>query len=230
MPLPNTFVPFVDGATVTADSVNKKVADLEQFVNTDIQYQDLSPTEWVDPSIIVSPEFYGAPAPRVQLVSGDVHYRQEGGGTDALFFNYNAMQSFEPIPGLAATFHVAIPDGYTQSDVQVMIRASFFAENSNSVIGSSLTMPTNNLVQRIAEFALFVDGTKVPATERYVYASCTTDETMTNMNINMMTKVDLTRGVHDVSVRIKPVVPNDTEHWQHTVIRHRTLNIEIHYL
>tara|TARA_R100000426_G_scaffold28694_1_gene23984 strand:- start:13783 stop:14475 length:693 start_codon:yes stop_codon:yes gene_type:complete len=230
MPLPNTFVPFVDGATVTANSVNEKVSDLEQFVNTDIQHQDLSQTEWVDPSIIVSPEFYGSPAPRVQLVSGDVHFRQEGGGTDAMFYTYNATQSFTPIPGLACTFHVAIPDGYTRKDVQVMIRASFFAQNSNSVIESNLARNSHLLQTRISEFALFVDDTKVPGTERYVYAACETSETMSNMNINMMSMVELDRGVHDVSIRIKPLIPSDFKAWQHTVIRHRTLNIEIHYL
>ena len=230
MPLPNTFVPFVDGDTVSADSVNKRVADLEQFVNTDIDRSDLSPTEWVDPSVILSPEFYGAPAPRVQLVSGDVHFRQEGGGVNALFYSYNAFQSYEPIPGLSATIHVAIPDGYTESDVQVMIRASFYAENSNSVVTSTLARNANVLVQRIAEFALHVDGTKILATERYLYCKCDSEETMTNMNINMMTKVNLSRGTHDISVRIKPIIPNDFAHWQHMVIRHRTLNIEVLYL
>ena len=232
MPLPSTFIPFTNNSTVTATSVNSRVEDVEQFINGDIETSDLPITPWVDSSIIVGPEFYGAPAPRVQLVSSDVHYRRETGGTNSLFFHYELSTEYIPIPGLNATIHVAIPDGYPRDNVDVHIRASFFAENSNSVLGvrTAFNANTNSLVTQSAEFSLFANETRLIGTARRVYAKTAADHDMTAQNISMVGVARLGRGIHNLGVRIKPIDPGNIQDWQHTVIRHRTLNIEVHYL
>lgn len=230
MPLPNTFTPFTNSSTVTASSVNSRVQDVEQFINGDIEQSDLPITPWVDSSIIVGPEFYGSPAPRVQLVSSDVHYRRETGGTEALFFHHELSTEFIPVPGLNATVHVSIPDGYPQSYVEAHIRASFFAENTNSVLGSTLPANAHLLVTYTAEFALFNDETRIKGTLRRVYTETSAEADIAGQNVSMVGKVQLSRGIHNLGVRIKPIDPGSIADWQHTVIRHRTLNIEIHYL
>ena len=240
MPLPNTFLPFNDGDTITAASVNQRVEDVERFVNGDIKLSDLRNSQWITSSEIVSPEFYGAPAPRVHLQSSDVHYRRELGGTNAQFVTYNLATQYIPIPGLSSTIHVAIPDGYPRGTVQAHIRASFFVENDNSAKGSTgLDFRDELLILKTAQFHLFVDNNPIAGTSRFSYASCgpngaaspsSENEPMAGQNLSMLSMVELSRGVHDISVQVKPYVPSNVAFWQHTVIRHRTLNIELHYL
>ena len=230
MPLPTSFTTFTDGTTITAAEFNKRVVDVETYINGDIESSDLPTGMFVTSSIIVDPEFFGSPAPRVQLESSDVHFRRERGGTDALFYSYNTTTSYIPIPGLSATFHVAIPDGFPSQTIQAHVRCSFFAENKNSVFDSDAGFENNLLVLKTATFAMFVDGTEVSGTERKVYCACNADDPMAAQNISMVSMVELTRGTHDISIRIKPEVPADKNKFQHTVIRHRTLNIELYYL
>lgn len=230
MPLPNTFTTFTNGATITAADINSRVVDLETFINGDITSADLPNDKWVSSSIVVDPAFYGSPAPRVEMVSSDVHYRKEGGATNSLFYNYNVTNSFIPLPGLSATIHVAIPDGFPSETVQACIRASFYSENENSVSGSTLSANTNLLVVDTAIFALFVDGTELEATRRKVYCECDAEDKMAGQNVSMVSLVGLSRGLHNISVRILPSQPGAAANFQHTVIRHRTLNIELYYL
>ena len=215
MPLPSTFIPFTNNSTVTATSVNSRVEDVEQFINGDIETSDLPITPWVDSSIIVGPG-------QNLLVYSSA----------ALFFHYELSTEYIPIPGLNATIHVAIPDGYPRDNVDVHIRASFFAENSNSVLGvrTAFNANTNSLVTQSAEFSLFANETRLIGTARRVYAKTDADHDMTAQNISMVGVARLSRGIHNLGVRIKPIDPGNIQDWQHTVIRHRTLNIEVHYL
>ena len=154
MPLPTSFTTFTDGTTITAAEFNKRVVDVETYINGDIESSDLPTGMFVTSSIIVDPEFFDS---------------------DAGFEN-------------------------------------------------------NLLVLKTATFAMFVDGTEVSGTERKVYCACNADDPMAAQNISMVSMVELTRGTHDISIRIKPEVPADKNKFQHTVIRHRTLNIELYYL
>lgn len=230
MPLPNTFTIFTDGATVTADDVNRRVVDLETFINGDIEQSDLPSGVWVNSSLITMPEYYGSPAPRVQLVSSDVHYRRELGGQNAQIFNSNLAVDYIPIMGVSSTFHVAIPDGFPSDTVDAAIRCSLFGENTNSVLDSNLATNTSLFVTFTAEIALFVDGVIVDGTVRRIYCETAGEEPIAAQNINISAMTKLSRGTHNVSVRIRPVKPGAAANFQHTVIRHRTLNIELYYL
>jgi hypothetical protein len=234
MPYPSSLQPFVDATTITADSINVRVQAVEHFINGDIEQSDLPTNGFVDSTSMVGPEFYGAPAPRVHLMSSDVHYRRGRGGDDTqIFYHKQDRGAFLPIPGLAATFHVDIPDGWPNTTVQVHIRASFHARNINSISdGTDLDAVVKYLTSHCASFQLYVDGNQIPGTLRYLYPETTAQALSASQNINMVGIANLSRGLHNVYVGIKSrdSANGSNKGWYHNYIRHRTLNIEIHYL
>jgi len=232
MPLPTSFTTFTDGDTITANDFNRRVVDVETFINGDIEISDLPTTPWVESHIIQAPLFFGSPAPRVQLVSADVHFRRETGGEHTQIFHANMSQDFIPIMGLNATIHVAIPDGFPADTVQATIRASLFAENENSAVAvrTAFSDNTNRFVTKVGDCAIFVNDTQITGTRRKVYSKTAAEHPITGGNLNMVARIDLKRGTHNLGVRFKPVRPSNAGDFQHTFIRHRTLNIEVNYL
>ena len=234
MPYPSSLVPFVDATTITADSINVRVQAVEHFINGGIEQSDLPLTEFVEPAHMVSPEFYGSPAPRVQLMSSDVHYRQGRGSDDTqIFYHKQDRGAFLPIPGLAASFHVDIPDGFPNDTVQVHIRVSFHARNLNSISdGTDLDTVAKYLTSHCASFQMYINGSQVPGTLRYLYPETDSQVRAASQNITMVGIANLNRGTHDVYVGIKSrnSSAGANKGWYHNYIRHRTLNIEIHYL
>ena len=114
----------VDGDLVKVDFFNNVYDLLQDFINKGIKVPDIStPTGgWVDVHHIYRPDFYGSPAPRVEGVSGDTHYRETGAGLDKRSIHHaTAMSGSFPdtgrdgsrddagwvyVRGLAATFRV----------------------------------------------------------------------------------------------------------------------------
>ncbi len=233
MPYPSTFTTFTDATAITAASFNLRVKDIEQFINGDIEQSDLPEDGFVNSNIIVSPEFFGAPAPRVHLQSSDVHYRRARGGPETIIYNRNqSLSTYLPIPGLAATFHVDIPDGYPNDTVETIIRASFFARNQNGVSdGTDLIAVATYLFEECAKFKLFVDGTAIPGTTRNLYPETTAQARAASQNVSMIGVANLSRGLHNVYVGIEVLTTTlASVGWIQQFIRHRSLNIEIHYL
>lgn len=130
---PTIWADFVAGDPVTAQSFRDRFIELQKFLNGGIRTADLKPATtnaeaWVTTDLIFKPEFFDLPAPRVEGVSSDTHYRyrshnkldryfrheQLGCTTDKEFGKYegdgNAAKFddavWEPIEGMAATVHV----------------------------------------------------------------------------------------------------------------------------
>tara|TARA_R110002051_G_scaffold324958_1_gene424778 strand:- start:152 stop:994 length:843 start_codon:yes stop_codon:yes gene_type:complete len=72
---PSVWADFVSGTTVTAESFRSRFIELQKFINGRILKTDLVEEGWVSSDILFKPEFYGAPAPRVEGLSSDTHYR-----------------------------------------------------------------------------------------------------------------------------------------------------------
>lgn len=130
---PTIWANFTSGTTVTAQSFRDRFIEFQKFINGRILKTDLKTDEaWVTSDLIFKPEFYDAPAPRVEGVSSDTHYRyrthnkldryfrheQLGCTEDETFGTYPGDSSdyyeknkfdanvWQPVEGMSTTVHV----------------------------------------------------------------------------------------------------------------------------
>jgi len=88
MALPSSWSRFHPGDTFTADAITERFRGLETWVNGNVQQTDLKETPWVDSRHIFKPEFYGSPAPRIEAVSGDTHYRERPYNMESRYYRH----------------------------------------------------------------------------------------------------------------------------------------------
>ena len=242
MPLNPTYGNFNSGDTVTAADVNLRVKDQEEYINGGIEKADFEVSGWVGPQQIVRPEFFGAPAPRVNLTSSDVHMREMRGGVDSGVYTTEAHgERYVPIPGLSATFHVSSQENSTSStgQAEATIRCCWRTKNRNHGINTTLTGANNESFldksdYQVALFALYVNGTYVPGTVRRLYASLNFELLeYSGKNHSIVARANLKRGMNSVSVRVKVLKKTasmGSDPWQKIMVFQRFMNVEVYYL
>ena len=105
--------------TTSSSEVQDILNESQRYINGGITSDDFLTTPWVTTEHIFRPEFYGSPAPRVEMVSSDVHYRyrphditersihHEASGTGPTGHSpsQNLPDGDQFIEGMAATIH-----------------------------------------------------------------------------------------------------------------------------
>jgi hypothetical protein len=110
MPIVSTFGPFTSGDVITADGINKTFKAIEDYINHGINRDDISQERWIEHKHLPRPEFFGAPSPRVTLMTADVHYRQNHGGSGSQMYTHMLSQDrWLAIPGLSMSIFVSNP-------------------------------------------------------------------------------------------------------------------------
>lgn len=133
-----SFTGFVDGDIVSASTIKSQLDDVEDFVNEGISSSDLTTsTKWLTRELIYKPEFYGAPAPRVEAITGDTHYRLAPFGIpDQAHFHCDANLQAQAVHGLAVTFKVP------RNNTNVSVACNFWAYESGGNISQTFcTIP-----------------------------------------------------------------------------------------
>ena len=222
--MPVSISQIASGSSVTPQSLNDIFQQVQDFLNGGIEVTDVgsSGTTLISPREITKPEFYGAPAPRVECISGDVHYRSRCQLSESTIVHNEMTTNFVPIPGMSATFFV---DPQSSSGVcQGILTATFNAvegflnvstATKNKRGGATATTLQHGIHEDTesicAEFAAFVNGNRVPGTRRFLHSSFTIDRlTFNNQNdftykqISISCIVPLKQGANNVSIRVKP--------------------------
>jgi hypothetical protein len=223
----------LSAGVITAANVNTVTKEIERVVNGGIESSDLKSSAWVDSTHIRPPRFFGAPAPRVEFASGDVHYR-EGFGQDKAFISYHRSseadaEDWRPIEGLATTVHVS-PSIPTQ-DVTCNIFASFFAQEldgNDATVGTAITQEKFQL----CDFALFIvrgdtDPSYIQGTKRWLYRKHSGCRIGTK-NHNIITQVDLVEGVNHIYVALRMSSTQANRGRAH--VGRRSLVVDVRYL
>ena len=233
--MPITLTDFNNGDVVKASDVEQRVAAAEDFVNGGTEVGDFS-TSWISTDLIVRPEFYGAPAPRMQGVSADVHHRHTPGNIeDSVIFYEDLSDLFIPVPGLALTFH--LPE-----DARIYVMCNFQTFESGA-FGKNRS-PTTVLEDKlVATYRMFVDSDGIQSTDREVYAN--TDGTGTASSVNAGTDTlsrknhsmvyhhtsTLSAGTHSVCVKMKiNGDTNTTRKFGRIFVTRRNLLVHVQYL
>ena len=218
--------------TVTAATLNTIAQEMELTLNGGIEASDLDSSNWVDTVHIRPLRFFGAPAPRVEGVSGDVHFRREGAGDNAAVFLHRTTDStsidtWRPIPGLSATVHVKPP--LPTQDISANILACWQAQERG---GSTLSGPTDQGKHDLCDFALFIvrgdtEPSYIQGTKRWLYRGSSKAKGRSK-NHNICTRVDLVEGVNHIYIacRMSESVTNRGR----AHIGHRSLVVDVKYL
>jgi hypothetical protein len=228
-----------DGASsvsgvVTASTLNTITKEMELTINGGIGASDLDASNWVK-SIHVKPlRFFGSPAPRVEGVSGDVHFRTGGGGDNAAVDHHHTTDTgvrdtWRPIPGLSATIHVKPP--IPTQDISANILATWFA-NELGGVDSTVTSATDQQKSDVCHFALFIvrgdtEPSYIQGTQRWLYRGHSASRAKTQ-NHNVVARVDLVEGINHIYIacRMSETVTNRGR----VHVGHRSLVVDVKYL
>jgi|TARA_R100001129_G_scaffold130436_2_gene92310 hypothetical protein len=235
-------IPLLSPGTLTASGVNSIFTRLEEFLNGGISKADIdTSTKWVKERHIVRPEFYGAPSPRTLLASSDVHVRYEGNNQYTYFATNDITRDFIAIPSLSATIYADLNQD-EGSTCLALVHACWFClekealgseRNSGLDDGSNASLTSKQVEADdalAATFALFVNGSEIAGTRRYLYWNY---DGFAFKNHSVCDMITLNRGYNDVSIRVKPE-PNGTASpfnvgFYQILIRERNMHIEVIY-
>ena len=236
--MPISILPLASG-TLTASAVNSIFQKLEDFINGGINKTDIdTSTKWCKERKIVRPEFYGSPAPKTLLTSSDLHVRYVGNNLYTFVMTNATTQDYVPIPGLSATIYADLNQDESSTCLGI-VNACFFCLEKEALgtnRNSGLDDGSNNNLTHLqvetddalaATFALFVNGSKVTGTERYLYWNY---DGFAFKNHSISAMITLNRGMNDVSIRVKPAVDGSSPFYFYQImIRERNMHIEVIY-
>ena len=101
------------GQTIAVSDLETNDSEIEKWLNGEIKKSDIQPLPYGDGQIdfhhVRPANFFGAPAPRTELVSSDVHFRQGANDIQEEAFLWRGptrKDHYLPVKGVAATIHV----------------------------------------------------------------------------------------------------------------------------
>ena len=181
-------------------------------------------------------KFYGAPAPRSEFASSDVHYRQSFSRSRPKHYRswMDISQDWEPIPGLSVTCHVAPQQPGLVSQANVM--CNFAAHDLGG--GTNSSNYTEN--KRHSVFALWVKRNDTPPvfienTIREIMCSTNNDYLWARRNIAIQAVVTLSHGINHIYVAQRNVLGTsessaDRSDGARLTIQSRSIVVDIAYI
>ena len=208
--MPVVITTLATGESLTASRMNGIFKQVQDYLNGNIDAQDITANTQITEREIVKPEFYGSPAPRTLLATADVHYRTELDFTRSQIYTNHISSEFVSIPGLSCTFYC------DQGSRKAIVNSTFsarerllFHKTGGSGASKRETLSSSNMnevfeVQGLiaAEFALFVNDVQIDGTSQR--SSGTPAEDMTMKNLSICCMVDLIEGENNVSIKVRP--------------------------
>ena len=204
--MPLSLTNAVNGGVINAADIEANVEKVETFINGGISAADYT-EDWVQSNHIRPPEFYGAPAPRTELVSSDVHYRKAQNRNVEAFRLWTDVDEskFVPITNLATTIHAMPPvPGKT---IEATVLCNWYTREVSFGKDTLTVSNESNLGKHVfATFGLFVKHDDGPAvyqigTLRQIHASG--DLRIYSQQYSLSTKVTLQTGINHVFVGVK---------------------------
>ena len=219
---------ITSNSVVTASDTNNRNETIENYLNGGISTSDFQETAWIGSRHIRQGSFYGAPAPRSEMVSGDVHHRSGAGREDSfILWSEVVAGEFVPIPGMAATIHA--DRHLTSGTIYASVRANWYAREHNNG-NSSLDALVNKIdLYDTALFKLFVNGTAIDGTTQRVGAGTSAMYRATTKCLSLSAVVALNRGINDIYVGARFNATPANNHFRMHV-KSRRMVVEVFYL
>jgi len=227
------------GAELTPASLNDVFEKVQEYINGEMESSDFdSGSAWVDSIHVIRPNFFGSPSPRVEMVSSDVHYREQFDKTYSFVLSNDFVKQAIPIPGLSASIYCSEAIGYAFFHCNFFCFDSFMKRGFGNVplADSAIGDMSDNEIETLlsAQFSLFVNGTEQEGTKRDLYWNY---GNLAVKNHSISAYVPLTRGMNDFSIRVKPFPDKDTttvasgrnNHFYQIFVQNRNLVIDVSY-
>lgn len=231
--MPLSLTHAVGSGVINTADIESNVDKLETYINGGTNANDYS-TDWVESTHVRPPEFFGAPAPRTELVSSDVHFRKAGTqAIDAFRLWADIDQTnFVPITNLAATIHV-MPPGPGDT-VTATVLCNWYCREISFGKDDLAVTDTGNMGKYVfGTFGLFVKrDDSAPQYQvgsmRQIHASG--DLRISAQNYSLATKVTLQTGINHVYVgaKLDPDCPGAKAYrlW----VGPRSFIVDVHYV
>lgn len=187
-----------------AATMRQHIADIETWVNDGMEVGDIyAANPWIRAQHIQRQVGFGAPAPRVEGVSRDVHYRCQPSndvGKASMHHNVGSEDDWHAVWGLGKTFK-------SPRTQYATIEASFFAFDFGGANVTEDNAESASLL--VATFGLFVNGSRLAGTRRTLYATIN-GAPAGFKQISMVGYATLGVGVNHIHIGIQPVISGGT--------------------
>ena len=243
--MPTNLNKVVTSNTINAADLKSNDEKVQRWLNGGMVSRDLDSDEWVKTNHIRPPNFYGAPAPRTELVSSDVHYRQRHSEIESEFTSWKdvSLQNTIPVEGMAITLHATPkdPGRYPVAHIYANCYAREFSFGEGSdwdrVSSSSQHTQPNYNKYNFAVFYMYVQAEDeepytVPHTGRRIYAG-NADVGRTRpsspQNLCWQAKVRLQHGINHVYIGVYIQHASGTQ-GKRLLISNRNFIADVHYI
>ena len=233
------------GTTISASDLRSNDDEVEKYINGGIKAEDLESSQWVRSMHIRPPNFFGAPSPRTELVSSDVHSRQRHSSIEEEFTAWRdiTLNTHIPIEGMAMTVHVT-PKNPGQRPIAHVYANCYAREisfgNGNDFgrsTNSQKTQPNYNKFN-FATFYMFVQSEDeepytVPHTGRRLFAGSkdvSRSRPTSPQNLCWQTKVVLQHGINHVYIGVKIQHSNQSDVGYRLLVSNRNFITDVHYI
>jgi len=222
--MPLSLTDFADGDVIDAAELMSAVQAIEDHINGGIIDSDVRTSAWVKSSHLGRTSFYGAPAPRANGVTFDVHWR--GTSSDMrsrVYLHPDVSTKYTPIRGLCAT--IKVPEDNTPCNV---LCTFYTFEFGGAEILSGLN-PYDTV--ECANFMLFVDGVAQESTLRPLFTMTEANFIFTRKQHSISIPIQLDKGVHDIGVYCSVTArgaggaPSDS--WLHIFVDAKSLVLDV---
>tara|TARA_R110001583_G_scaffold144666_4_gene296632 strand:+ start:6633 stop:7334 length:702 start_codon:yes stop_codon:yes gene_type:complete len=227
---------FLPDGVLNATHLNERSKEIESHLNGDIKTIDIKDKE-ISFAVIKPPKYYGAPSPKVEFVSSDIHYRSTPHESTEAFVLWDAVSTdFEPIPGLATSIHIH-PQDPERDQVSVHIMTSFYCRDMNEdrhKNDSGYSGSVNPGSGLAAVFALFFKNensnqiNEVPGTRRKLRGSGKFESRIPSQNMAICANITLTKGVNHIFVGVQ-MYDDKNQSWRVHVFN-RNIIVDVQYL
>ncbi len=225
--MPPSLSLFTNGQIINAAHMNERVAEIAAWINYGIDpAQDFAAGRFIETRHLYGLEFYGAPAPRVEGIISDTHYRRVGGESSQRSLHHDNLYAATPsntigwgyVKGMAATFKVL------KDNTPIDIFASLYGYES----GGGGASAESGLC---GEYALFVDSSRQEGTLRELYYAVSSGnlDRIAHKNAGIVYTTTLDRGVHSIGIGARVLKDTVGDVWKHINTLNRTFLVEVHH-
>ena len=242
--MPTNLSKVVTSNTINAADLKSNDEEAQRWLNGGMVARDLDSEQWVETKHIRPANFFGAPAPRTELVSSDVHYRQRHSSIESEFTAWKdvSLKNEIPVEGMAITLHATpkAPGRYPVAHIYAncYARELSFGEGSDWDRSTSV-QNTQKFYNKyyFATFYMFVQAEDeepytVPHTGRRIFAGNADTarcRPTSPQNLCWQAKVRLQHGINHVYIGVKVQHIAQT-HGKRLLISNRNFIADVHYI
>jgi hypothetical protein len=174
--MPITLTTLPAGATIDADVLRGYIADIERYVNEQIQSNDRT-TNWLNSVHVFRPDFqYAGASKETPMPGAHLWWEKREDGRNVAAY-HNQWLGTDPVPVVGLCRTIELPENINSTGYYVYVRASFTAFEFGGY-GAAAYPSDGDGADLAATFRLGIGTQQLSATNRFLYR-CSNDTAAT---------------------------------------------------